>query len=79
MKPLHPFTPRTARLLWALLIIALALTVVAELFIERHPAFDFDGFFGFNAWYGFATCVVMVIGALGMGLVLKRPDNHYDD
>lgn len=71
--------PRTIRLLWVLFVAILALTVAAQLFIHPHGHFGLDGTFGFNAWYGFATCVVMIVAAKALGVLLKRPDTYYEE
>ncbi|MGD9922213.1 MAG: hypothetical protein AB7V13_12310 [Pseudorhodoplanes sp.] len=71
--------PSTIRWLWIIFVIVLAATVLADLFIPHHPYFGLDGTFGFGAWYGFVSCVVMVLFAKALGLVLKRPDTYYDD
>ncbi len=78
MSPLHPFTARTARILWIVFAAILALTVAGELFIHRHSLFGIDGSFGFNAWYGFIACVGLVVASRLIGFVLKRPDTYYD-
>ena len=70
--------PATIRRLWWALFTILALTVIAEFSIHHHTVFGIDGSFGFNAWYGFATCVAMVLGAKLLGFVIKRRDNYYD-
>ena len=70
--------PRTIRRLWALFIVVLALTVTADLFIEHHPYFGVDGTIGFGAWFGFASCVALILVAKVLGAVLKRPDSYYD-
>ena len=70
--------PRTIRRLWALFIVVLALTVLADLVIEHHPYFGVDGTIGFGAWFGFASCVALVLVAKVLGAVLKRPDSYYD-
>ena len=59
-------------------VIVLVLIVLAEIFVEHHPAFPIAGF-GFNAWYGFASCVVLVLAAKALGTFLKRPDSYYGD
>ena len=71
--------PRTIRRLWFGSSVALFLLVLAGVFIHPHSLFGVDGTFGFHAWYGFFSCVVMVVFAKVMGLVLKRPDTFYDD
>ena len=70
--------PRTIKRLWALFIVVLALTVLADLAIEHHPYFGIDGTIGFGAWFGFASCVALVLVAKALGAVLKRPDSYYD-
>ena len=70
---------KTIRLLWWVFIAILAMTVLAEFFIHKHEYFGLDGSFAFTAWYGFITCVAMVVGAKALGYVLKRKENYYDD
>lgn len=70
--------PRTIRLLWIVFIVALALTVLAELAVDRHGDFGIDGTFGFNAWYGLVTCVAMIVVAKVLGVLLKRRDTYYE-
>ncbi len=71
--------PGTIRLLWVLFAIVLAGLVALDLVVKHHPHFGIDGTFGFGAWFGFAACVVMVLGAKLIGVLLKRSDNYYDN
>lgn len=71
--------PRNIRKLIIAGLIVLALTVVADFFYVDHPHFAVDGWFGFYAWYGFLTCVAMVLVAKLLGFWLKRSDTYYDD
>jgi len=71
--------PATIRQLWVVFIAILAATVIGDFFVEHHPHFGVDGTFGFGAWYGFAACVVLVVGAKALGFLLKRPDTYYDN
>jgi len=71
--------PQTIRRLWFVLAGVLALTVVAGLFVKLPGHFVWDGEFWFFAAYGFATCTAMVFGAKALGIILKRPDDYYDD
>lgn len=68
----------TIKRLWMVFALVLAATVLADLAIEHHPQFGLDGTFGFGAWFGFASCVAMVVFAKVLGEVLKRPDTYYD-
>jgi hypothetical protein len=65
--------------MWRMFIVILVLTVLAELAIDAHPHFDVERLFGVYAIYGFAACAVLILVAKGLGLLLKRPDNYYDD
>jgi hypothetical protein len=69
----------TIRLLWIVSVAILAILVLADLLVEHHAHFGIDGTFGFNAWFGFASCVALVLIAKLLGLILKRPDTYYDD
>ena len=68
----------TIRALWIVFAIVLALTVLMDLLVSHHPYFGLDGTLGFGAWFGFASCVVLIAVAKGLGLMLKRPDTYYD-
>jgi hypothetical protein len=70
--------PSTIRLLWVVFAVVLAATILADLFIDHHGAFGIDGTIGFYAWYGFASCVVLVAAAKALGVFLKRPEDFYD-
>jgi hypothetical protein len=69
----------TIRLLWIVSVAVLAILVLADLLVEHHAHFGLDRTFGFNAWFGFASCVALVLIAKLLGLILKRPDTYYDD
>jgi hypothetical protein len=71
--------PKTIRLLWALFAAILIALVLAGLLVNHHPLFGLDGTFAFAAWYGFASCVALVLFAKALGALLKRPDTYYND
>jgi hypothetical protein len=70
--------PETIRKLWIVGIIVLAVLLVIGELIERHPHFAGENIIGFNAWFGFGSCVVMVVVAKLLGFVLKRKDTYYE-
>ena len=70
---------RTIRILWIVSIVVLAITVLFDLVVDQYVIFGVEGIFGFAAWYGFLTCVAMILAAKGLGVFLKRPDRYYDD
>ncbi len=53
-------------------LIVLVATVLADLLVDHHAYFGLDGTFGFGAWFGFVSCVVLIVVAKGLGWVLKR-------
>ncbi|XOV85179.1 MAG: hypothetical protein ACFHXK_08645 [bacterium] len=69
----------TIRKLWIVFSIVLALTVIAQFFIKIKGYFGIDGWFGFGAVYGLLACVLMVVVAKGLGSLLKRREDYYDD
>ena len=76
-RPHWLLRPETIRKLWFTFYLILAITLLAGLFIHPHAYFGIDGSFGFYAWYGFITCVAMVLFAKLLGLFLKRPEDYY--
>ena len=64
--------PETIRMLWLVFGGILALTVITGLFVEQYDHFGIEATFAFYAWYGFITCVGMVVGAKLLGIFLKR-------
>ncbi|MCB1757465.1 MAG: hypothetical protein KDJ38_18220 [Gammaproteobacteria bacterium] len=67
------------RLLWRIFAAVLAITVLAQFLIYVKGYFVVDGWFGFGALFGFISCVVMVLTAKGLGYVLKRDEQYYND
>ena len=67
----------TLKRLWLAFGIVLAATVLAELWIPSEPHFEVERVFAFHALYGFVSCAAMILVAKGLGLLLKRPDDHY--
>ncbi len=70
--------PRSIQVLWRVYIVILALAVAAELLVTHEPYFGIDGYFAFNAWFGFLACAALIVFAKGLGAFLKRPDDYYD-
>jgi hypothetical protein len=66
-------------MLWRIFIAVLALTVAAEFFIQTHPHFAVERLFAFNALYGFLACAALILVAKGIGLLVKRKDDYYDE
>jgi hypothetical protein len=71
--------PRTIRRLWVGFVIALALTVLGEYLVDRHPHFTLDRLPGFYAIYGLLACAGLILVAKLIALPLKRVDTYYED
>ena len=69
--------PQTIRLLWGLFLAVLALTVLAERWVDADAHFAVERIFGFGAWYGFLACAGLILLAKVVGLIVKRPDTYY--
>ncbi len=67
------------RRLWLAFIALLAACVLAGLFVEAHPHFAVERVFAGYALYGFAACAGLILIARAIGLLLKRPEDYYDD
>ncbi|MGI9415805.1 MAG: hypothetical protein ACR2PM_19170 [Hyphomicrobiales bacterium] len=70
--------PETIKRIWIGSCAVLALLVLSDVVVHHHAHFGVDGTFGFYSWYGFAACVVLVVGSKALGAVLKRRDTYYD-
>lgn len=69
--------PATVRMLWIAFIVVLALTVLAGALVGHETHFTIEGVFGFSAWYGYLSCVGLILIAKAIGFFLKRPDGYY--
>jgi hypothetical protein len=69
--------PQTIRRLWIAFIVILVGVVALDPL--RHDAhFTIEAIFGFGAWFGFLSCVLLIVISKALGFFLKRPDSHYD-
>ncbi|HEY5701759.1 MAG TPA: hypothetical protein VIT83_06690 [Gammaproteobacteria bacterium] len=73
------YRPENIRKLWLWGFGILALSVIVQVVFTVHGHFGFDGWFAFNAVYGFFTCAVMVLFSKLLGVFVKRPDAYYQD
>ena len=71
--------PENIRKLIYLSAAVLAFAALLDFAIDAHGEFGIDGSLFFYSWYGFATCVGMVVFAKLLGIFLKRKDSYYDD
>jgi hypothetical protein len=71
--------PHNVRRVFRFFYTALALLLLAEFFVHKHPHFPWEGYFGFYAVYGFVACVLLVLAAKYiLRPLVKRRENYYD-
>ncbi len=67
-----------SRLLWCLYA-SLALLIVIDLFIPKHPYFPWEEYPSFYATYGFVSGVLLVLVAkYALRKIVKRREDYYD-
>lgn len=73
--------PKTIRMMWVAFIAILVVLVVLDLmFAHHHTHFTIDAWPGFYSWFGFGTCVIMVVASKKViGWILSKPDTYYDE
>jgi len=59
----------------------LALLVVLDILIPTgYGRFPWEGIGGFGAFYGFVSCVLIIVVSKALGYaLLYRPEDYYDD
>lgn len=71
--------PRNINRMIGVLVVLCLVTVAADFFYENpHPHFDIEKTFGFQAWFGFVSFVVIVFLGIGLRLVISRKEDYYD-
>lgn len=71
--------PHVVRRLWWVFSVVLVLTLVAQGIFYVKGYFGIDSWFGFGAVYGFVACLLMVLFAKLLGVILKRPQDYYQE
>lgn len=69
--------PNLSRHAWRILLVALALLLLADLFVHHHEHFGVEDRFGFYAFYGFIASAGLVIVGNLLGKLIKRPQDYY--
>lgn len=65
------------RVFWVVVVLC-ALSVGADLFYHKHGIYPVEEWIGFHGFYGFVSCVALVIAAKGMRRIVKRDEDYYD-
>jgi hypothetical protein len=72
--------PKTIKGLWIGGILLLLIVTGLGTTVHPHSKFGLEGTLTFYSWYGFFTCVAMVLFAkFFVGILLTRKDTYYDD
>lgn len=66
------------RYYWISFGLLLALSLLADVFIEHHAHFGLEDYFGFYAGYGFGAGIALVIITKIIGVFLRRKDTYYN-
>lgn len=61
------------------LIALCAISVLADLFYEKHVHYGVEKIIGAYGIYGFVGCVALVLGAKEMRKLVKRDEKYYGD
>ena len=67
------------RVVWIIFLIILPLTLVVEFYIHPHVTFGIEGMRFFYAWFGFLSCVAIVVVSKLLGFLLKRKQDYYEE
>lgn len=71
-------SPKNVRIFLVCFYVSLAVLLVLDFFIHKHPAFDWEGHANFFAVYGFISCVLLVCIAKLLRRLLKRDEHYYE-
>lgn len=72
--------PKTIKGLWVGGLLSLAIITLLSLSVHPHATFGIEATPAFYSWYGFLTCVAMVIFAkFVLAKLLSRKDTYYDE
>ncbi len=65
--------------LLVLSVIFLISLIIVDFFVAReHPYFIWDKIPGFNAFFGFVSCVLIIFVSLFIGKFIIRKEDYYD-
>ena len=71
--------PKNVKILLGCFYASLGILLLIELFIYKHPHFEWEAWPEFFAVYGFVACVVLVIVAkYFLRPLVKRDEDYYD-
>ena len=68
-----------SKIAWLLFVCVLLLSLVAESFMHPHSKFGIEGTKFFNTWFGFFSCLVIILFSKFIGMFLKRKADYYKE
>lgn len=69
---------RAGRIAFVLTALACALVALIDLVAEREAHFSAESWFNFHGFYGFVSCVLLVLAAKELRRLLMRDEDYYD-
>jgi hypothetical protein len=72
-------TPRNVRRIIVGLFGLCGLLLLLDLLYHKHVHFAEEQRFGFYAFYGFVSCVSLVLVAKVLRVLIRRPEDYYDE
>lgn len=68
-----------AVMVWKIFVVLLAFTLLCEFFIAPSNHFALQEKYFFHAWYGFSSCIMIVLFSRVVGYFLKRKVLYYKE
>lgn len=62
---------------WAVVIVC-AILIALDFFYHKHAELEMEHLWGFYGWYGFISCVFLVLAAKEIRKLLMRDEDYYD-
>ena len=71
--------PRNVSMIYYGVLVVCLLLLAADLFYDKHAEHPLEQFFGFSAFFGFVSYVVIVFAAKQLRKIVMRPEDYYDE
>jgi len=66
------------KLIVGLIVVCVGLVLADFCYENKHPHFEIEKYFAFQAVFGFVAFVVVVFLGVGLRLIIKRDEDYYD-
>ena len=71
-------SPRSGRRVSWIVTVLCALLALADLFYTKHVHYSWEGWFNFDGFYGFASCLFLILVAKPLRKIAMRKEDYYD-